>query len=86
MVTYLFYDQKSYHKKIMLYFKSLLLNEWPTFRILPLFVSYLTCFEVTENTYIIRKLCDDFFDFTPTELNTLAENGPYRLYSRTYKQ
>ena len=29
VVTYLFDDQKAYH---MLYFKSFLLNEWPTVR------------------------------------------------------
>ena len=27
-----------------------------------------------------------FLTLLPLKLNTLAENGPYRLYSRTYKQ
>ena len=47
------------------------------FENLPLFVSYLACFEVTENTYINRILCDIFFEFTPTEIEHFVWEWPF---------
>ena len=77
VVTYLFYDQKSYHKKIMLYFKSLLLNEWPTFRIYRFLFRIWHVLKLLKTHISLENFVMIFFTLLPLKLNTLAENGPY---------
>ena len=74
VVMYLFDGQKSYH---MLYFKSLLLNDWPTFRIYHFLFPIWHVLKLLKTHISIEYFVIIFLSLLPLKLNTLSENGPY---------
>ena len=67
-------------KKIMLYFKSLLLNEWPTFRIYRFLFRIWHVLKLLKTHISLENFVMIFLTLLPLKLNTLAENGPYHSW------
>ena len=63
----------------MLYFKSLLLNEWPTFRIYRFLFRIWHVLKLLKTHISLENFVMIFLTLLPLKLNTLAENGPYDL-------
>ena len=70
--------------KIMLYFKSLLLNEWPTFRIYRFLFRIWHVLKLLKTHISLENFVMIFLTLLPLKLNTLAENGPF-IYLITFQ-
>ena len=61
---------------MMLYFKSLLLNEWPTLRMYRFMFCIWLLLKLLKTHLFIEYFVVIFLSLLPLKMNTLSENGP----------